>query len=137
MTSPVELARVTDPDILPHIRGHLEEIASSSGLFTAVSLAADLVAGRKQLWAGASPTLGLEFVGLTEMVNHINGRTLDLIACVGEGRDRWMDKIEVVERFAVANGCRRIRAFSRPGWRRDLVRRGFRHSHDILEMDLG
>jgi hypothetical protein len=133
----VEFARVTDLSIWPVLLPLIEDAAKGSDLMTAESLFQDCALGRKQLWIGASKENGIEFVGLTEMVNHEQGRTLDIVVCVGSGRLRWLDKLAVVEQYALDQGCRRVRSFSRPGWRRDLAKRGYRHTHDVLEKEVG
>jgi hypothetical protein len=132
----VEFRRVTDLSIWFAIEEKIAEACSRGSDMTAGGVHLDLLQCRKQLWIGASEENGIEVICLTEIRQFAKDTALVLVLCIGEGRHRWLDHVEDLKTYAREQGCTRIKAFSRPGWRRDLTKRGFVHTHDIMEMSL-
>lgn len=132
----VEFRRVTDLSIWFAVEDKIAEACARGEDMTAGGVHLDLLQCRKQLWIGASEEKGIEVICITEVRQFAKDMALVMVLCTGEGRYRWLEHIETLKAYAVEQGCSRIKALSRPGWRRDLTKRGFVHTHDIMEMSL-
>ena len=138
MADDVVVGMVKDiASVWPGVKALLSEAVTRDGsTMTLDALADELLSGRKQLWVGASGARGIEAVLVTEIIQHSAVRALVMVLCIGVDRGRWLSHLDAVVAFARENHCGILRALSRPGWRRDLAKIGFRHRHDILEMAL-
>lgn len=53
--------------------------------------------------------------------------------CTGASRKEWMQFHDIIEGWAKANGCTRMRHETRKGWARELEKFGYTTSHVIIE----
>lgn len=93
-----------------------------------------LTEGKMQLWLVLEGS-HISTAVITEIVNYPRLKQCTIIACVGSGMERWVHLILVIEEWAMENGCRKILAISRLGWKRVLS--DYKHTHEYLEKDLG
>lgn len=130
------VGRVLDLAIWPSIENRIAAACAGSLTMSADTVHADLIDGRKQLWVVVSGK-GLEAVVVTELTEHGKCRAASICICTGDDRARWIDKgLAVIGQWAKEQGCAAFSLVARPGWRRELAKRGFRHTHDLLEMGL-
>ena len=71
-----------------------------------------------QLWIVWSEEHGNECAVVTCVLPHC--ATLVIQACGGTKRQNWMGCLDDIEKWAKAQGCKRMRLFGRKGWQRVL-----------------
>jgi hypothetical protein len=87
-----------------------------------------------QLWAAERENvIG---VMLTEVLNHPHLREAHLLGATGQNADEWIDLMPQVEFWAKHEGCKKIKATCRPGWKKLLRPIGFSETHCVVEKAL-
>jgi hypothetical protein len=89
----------------------------------------EVMAGDQLLWLAWSDHI--EAAATTKIVKSGQHKICILVACGGEGRDRWLSLFEQIEKYAKDENCRCVRIFGRRGWKRALT--GYRVQHVVLE----
>ena len=64
------------------------------------------------------------------------GRVCSIWICTGTNRKEWMQFHDIIEGWAKANGCNRMRHEARMGWAREMKKYGYAMSHVIIEKEI-
>lgn len=127
---PTELA----PQVWPHVWAMLKKAIDRTDLGAFKELEDGVFEGRSLLWlAWREPDVLAAVV--TQLRVTENSRVCLLCACGGSRMEAWLPLMEVIEEYARAMGCNKIRAFGRKGWLRVLPE--FHAPFVVLEKDLG
>ena len=119
----------------PHVKWFIASAIERTELSSFEGVEAAILEGRQLLWI-AWDGKTISAAGATEL-NKIGDKlicTITAWASLGHQRDRWLPLLEVVERYARAEGADAIRLYGRKGWERVLD--GFKVEHVILEKAL-
>jgi len=92
----------------------------------------DVLSGRSLLWLAWSDHV--EAAATTILTETDAERICVLTACGGRDMKRWLPLLEIIEAYARAEGCSRLRIFGRKGWQRMLE--NYRVTNIILERSL-
>ena len=76
----------------------------------------------------------VEAAATTILTEADTSRACVLTACGGRNMKRWLPLLEIIEAYAKAEGCDRLRVFGRKGWQRMLE--DYRVTNIILERSL-
>ena len=87
-----------------------------------------LDAGKAQLWCGQKSC------GVTELLDHQNGRVCNIWLASGELKELTEKMLPDVQAWAASKGCVKIKMSGRKGWQRVL--KDFFQPHIILEKRL-
>ena len=68
------------------------------------------------------------------VVTQISGKVCFIVACGGDGILRTLPLLSIIEQYAKAEGCERMRIMGRKGWMRALPE--YRAHRVVLEKDL-
>ena len=96
--------------------------------------------GRMQLWLASEPEDGdmnVLAAMVTEVKVYPQQKVANIVLLAGDGFDRWVDYLSVVEAWAIAQGCAELRMEGRRGWERVLPRLGFEHRFTVMGKKLG
>lgn len=115
------------------VRQYLAEF-TDGGTLTVDDLIEQIERSERQCWAIVEN--GLRGVALTQITND-RKKVCHITHLTGEGLKEWADAFEVIEAWAIANGCDRIKAVARPGYKKIGAKFGLRQTHIVLEKDLG
>lgn len=98
------------------------------------TLIARITSGEVVLWAIVKDQQVRGVVG-TEFVESPTGlRSLVIRYCVGKKLVDWIHLVDVLEDYAVNNGCQKIETWARKGWAKHLP--DYRMTHVLLEKEL-
>ena len=90
--------------------------------------------GSAQLWLVIDG--GVAGAILTEIYDTTKGKTCHILAAAGRFLDHGDMSLDMIERWARAEGCVRIEETGRRGWLRALKRHGWREAAVIMEKNL-
>lgn len=90
--------------------------------------------GGSLLWMAWDGTEALAAAITKLTVDRSGFKECTIVACGGKRMPEWIEHINGLERFARAEGCRRVSIYGRPGWKRVLS--NYRISKVILEKDI-
>ena len=135
LVRPSELDEVT-----PLVRPLLAEACARTRRFTADDVIDWIGEGKMQLWCvlagGMAARPRVKAVCVTEILSYPRRTVLSVPVLVGEDRDEWLSHLDVLSRWARAQGCAEIEAMARPGWGRVLAPAGFKTTHIRIEKEL-
>lgn len=103
--------------------------------YTAEDVRVTLNTGRLQLWLVMDAHLVVAAC-VTEVVNFPLCREMNILMMTGSGVETWLDLLDNLEKFAIAEGCVRITGKARCGWSRLTRAKGYRKTHEYIEKDL-
>jgi hypothetical protein len=118
-------------DSLTRCRTHIEAaLEYSHGTHTFVDIAAGVLSGRYQLWAGKKSAV------VTEIIVYPRQRDLHYFLAGGD-----LDELKTmrphIEAWAIKQGCSSVTLAGRPGWAKTFLRdEGYEPSWFILKKDL-
>ncbi len=136
MPSSVDLYKVDAEDIGRVLVDHLvarllaKAVERSRGKQDGDDIAAAIETGRMQLWLLAAPGQ-IAAIALTEISEYPRKKVCRVIACVGEGRERWQHHLAGIEDWAKEIGCDGMELVARKGWAR--VMSDYELTHVMLE----
>ena len=92
-----------------------------------------LMEERMHLWIALE---GKELLAcmITQFATHPQKRALRIIFLGGEGMDKWIDHMHMVEDFALINGCTSLEVWGRKAWLRIL--KDWECKYHIITKDL-
>ena len=92
-----------------------------------------LMEERMHLWIALE---GKELLAcmITQFATHPQKRVLRIIFLGGEGMDKWIDHMHMVEDFALINGCTSLEVWGRKAWLRIL--KDWECKYHIITKDL-
>lgn len=115
-------------DFWPHARPIIKAAIDRTELSSFDDLEQQVLEGDQLLWLAWSDHI--EAAATT----HLSNNVCTLTACSGYNRNRWLPLFAEIEKYAKAEGCKKMRLFGRKGWERVLD--GYRVEHVILEKQL-
>lgn len=122
-------------DVWPKIRGLVKKgLDHHEGRLTAETILDNLAEAKQQLWivgAKDSPSL-VEAVVVTELVNGV----CIIVLVAGAQRERWVDHLAEIERWAAASGCHAVESLGRPGWEREPALKSYRRVAVLMRKEL-
>jgi len=82
--------------------------------------------------------LGNGDVGLTEILNYTQHRTLHIILFTGDKTSVNQEPLSIVEKFAKDNGCSALEQWGRKGWAKMLPKQipGFYEAYTVMRKDI-
>ena len=142
-----------DIEILPIIPSKVEDIWSLVHFMIAEAL---VYSGRyaepediKQLLLSGDNQLFLVFgsegeesnkvygVVTTRIFENPNFKELQGLICTGKKMNLWEEKlINTLEQFARTNGCKKVKAYMRPGYKKVMPKYGYKSRHIEFEKEL-
>jgi hypothetical protein len=101
--------------IWPYVSLMLERAMDRGGMGSFDAVERDVLSNNAYLWLAvdAGKMLASAVTKVTQEKDH---RLCTLIACSGHDYERWGGLIEKLEKYAQAEGCKRIEICGRPGW---------------------
>ena len=110
------------PNIWEQVKEHIPTAAETSvGRWTAANIVAAIQSGHQQLWV-AFEGEDVKAICTTQIVSYPQMKALQGQFVAGVDLDAWMsDLLEVLEKFAVDNDCKRFEFMGRSGWERKLA----------------
>lgn len=109
--------------------------AGSNGRFQPGDIAKAIATKDFQLWTVLDDGKAT-MAALTRLVKFPRLVACELMACVGEGRENWLDNLSTIELWAKEQDAAQFHAIARPGWARVLKSKGYEHTHSLLEKTL-
>jgi len=93
--------------------------------------------GYAQCW-GVVKDDKLVGVGLTEIMQYSQQKTLHIIAFSGDNFEEQSGMINVVKQYAIDNGCKAIEQYGRKGWAKMLPKYipEFKECYTVMRIDL-
>src|SRR6185437_4376503 len=79
----------------------------------------EVAAGLQVLWLAHNAT-SIEAAAVTQLTEEAGRKVCTIVACGGDGRERWLSLIAGLEHYAKAEGCTATRIIGRRGWERVL-----------------
>lgn len=123
------------PVAWPMVEELIANACNNSGLYWPLEIKKELEAGNHQLWvAWARDRIRACLVTTLEASQR--AAWLRGILCSGEDPDDWMEHLETIEQWALAQGCSMIHLMGRPGFERWLKPMGYRKTHTLMEKRL-
>lgn len=101
----------------------LEPAAARNGLYTKDSILGGLVRGEFQLWIAETDEMVM--AALTEIADYPGRRVASVVLLGGNGLDRALPFLDVIEAWARENGCHRFVNEGRGGLAKKLEKRGY------------
>ena len=121
--------------IWPHVEPLLQGIYERDGRTSVNDFRAGFESGVSQLWVTTdADDQTVAGILVTSLIQHADFLACRLTHCTGAQRKQWLHLLEYIEDWARDKGCKRMEAFARPGWARDLET--YRKTHVILEKAL-
>lgn len=101
-----------------------------------------LMENRMQMWVVMDDELDVRLIVITQLAIFPAKRVCEIVLMAGHDvlplTGSWVDEMDAeIEEWAILNGCSRLSAYVRPGVRRVLKDRGYRHLYDVIGKDLG
>ena len=73
----------------------------------------------------------------TRIFENPNFKELQGLICTGKKMNLWEEKlINTLEQFAKVNGCKKIKAYMRPGYKKIMPKYGYKSKHVEFEKEL-
>ncbi len=73
----------------------------------------------------------------TRIFENPNFKELQGLICTGKKMNLWEDKlINTLEKFAKVNGCKKVKAYMRPGYKKVMTKYGYKSRHVGYENEL-
>jgi hypothetical protein len=73
----------------------------------------------------------------TRIFKNPNFKELQGLICTGKKMHLWEEKlINALEQFAKVNGCKKIKAYMRPGYKKVMTKYGYKQRHVEFEKEL-
>ena len=73
----------------------------------------------------------------TRIFENPNFKELQGLICTGKKMHLWEEKlINALEQFAKVNGCKKIKAYMRPGYKKVMTKYGYKQRHVEFEKEL-
>jgi hypothetical protein len=118
-----------------------ESIQYSGNYANANDIKELLLTGENQLFLifGSEDGVDNKVFGLctTRIFNNPNFAELQGLICTGKKMELWEEKlVHILETFAKLNGCRRITALMRPGYKKVMPKYGYKIKHVQFEKEL-
>jgi hypothetical protein len=118
--------------VWPHVAPLLKAAILRTNLDRFSEIERDVLSGQSLLWLAWSDHV--EAAATTILTETDAERVCVLTACGGRDMKRWLPLLEIIEAYARAEGCDRLRLFGRRGWQRMLE--NYRVTNIILERKL-
>lgn len=113
----------------PSVKDMLKGSIDRAGLSTFDWLESGVLEGRQLLWLAWNGS-SIEAVATTQLSPPV----CVLTALWGRNRSRWLHVIADLERYAINEGCTKLRWFGRKGWQR--VMPDYKMTNVVMEKDL-
>jgi hypothetical protein len=123
----VDPARINE--VWPLASHLIKSAIERTGLSDFSNVEREVLTGDQLLWLACSDRI--EAAATTKVVKIGQHKVCILVACGGEGRERWLPLFEQIEKYAKEEGCRCVRIYGRKGWERVLT--GYQVDHVILQ----
>jgi len=88
-----------------------------------------------QLWIVVSED-EIKAVVMTQLYEFPKLKEVQIVMCAGKNRHEWFHLMKKIEGYARERGARKFSAVPRLGWKKDLIKDGFKETHTYLEKDL-
>ena len=73
----------------------------------------------------------------TRIFENPNFKELQGLICTGKKMNLWEEKlINTLEKFAKVNGCKKVKAYMRPGYKKVMTKFGYKSRHVEFEKEL-
>jgi hypothetical protein len=118
--------------VWPHVAPLLKAAIARTDLSRFDEIECDVLGGRSLLWLAWSGRI--EAAATTILTDTDANKACVLTACGGKDMSRWLALLEIIEAYARAEGCSRMRIFGRKGWQRVLET--YHTTNIVLEKDL-
>jgi hypothetical protein len=139
MPSSVDLVCV-DPskiaEMWPHVAPLLRKAFDRTGFCLFSDLERDALDGKALVWIAWNGE-SIEAAAATALHPTDAGLVCAILACGGDNEANlhdWLPLLGIIERYAQAEGCKRMRLVGRKGWLKALD--GYREKHVVLEKEL-
>ena len=122
------------PHIWEKVHEHLLRMAPhSEGELEPEDFFEALTEGEMQLWV-AIENKDIVASMVTQVVPYPRKRVLRIISIGGDGMDRWIEQLPMVEEWALSMGCTSLECWGRRGWLKVL--KDWKCSYHIITKDL-
>ena len=122
------------PHIWEKVHEHLLRMAPhSEGELEPEDFFEALTEGEMQLWV-AIENKDIVASMVTQVVPYPRKRVLRIISIGGDGMDRWIEQLPMVEDWALSMGCTSLECWGRRGWLKVL--KDWKCSYHIITKDL-
>lgn len=136
MTNLVGIPSDALTDMWPIVEPMIQKAcAGSNGRFKPGDIAKAIAERDFQLWV-ALRAQGPQAMAVTRIVKFPQVTVCEVLACVGEDREDWVDHLSTIEAWAVSQGAKQMHSIARTGWARVLKPHGYKQSHVLLEKTL-
>jgi len=117
----------------------LRAVDTSNGRYSLNDLVKEICEGGQQLWiCYDSDPIEYHSICTTSIVEYPGCKLLRIVYASGHDMDSWRDPLlDVLERFALDNGCSGLEMIGRKGWEKVLRGRRWSVESQIYRMDLG
>ena len=116
--SPADLICVNPAEVTkiwPHISHMIRRAMDRGGMGKFENVEQDVLSANAYLWLAMAGN-SLLACAVTQVTDETDHRLCTIVACCGHDWERWGMLIEGLEKYARAEGCRRIEICGRPGW---------------------
>jgi hypothetical protein len=119
-------------EMWPHVRDKIRAAVERTGLCSFADIESDVLTGMQLCWIAWT---GSEIMAAatTRLVKPYD-KVCELTACSGYQMAQWLPLLGQIEKYAQAEGCKKMRIIGRGGWERVLD--GYRVEHVVLEKGL-
>ena len=124
----------------PHIKHLLmRAVETSNGRYSLNDLLKEIYESDQQLWiCYDGDPIEYRSICTTKMQEYPKCKLLGIVYASGDDMESWRDPLlDVLERFALDNGCSGLEMIGRRGWERVLKSRRWNVESQIYRMDLG
>jgi len=136
MSASAELAWVQPADVAriwPHVAHLIAGAMARGGMGRFEDVERDVLGNNAYLWLAIDGSAVLA-AAVTKVTAEQDHRLCTIVACGGDDWRRWGALIEGLERYARAEGCKRIEICGRPGWLKRLP--GYRLAKIVIRKEL-
>ena len=120
--------------VWPQVESLLRTAMERGGITEFADVKSRVLRGEALLWLAWDGKAIMAAV-VTELTTVNGEKFCTITACGGNEHRRWIDLIEKLENHARDEGCKAIRIWGRPGWKRVLPE--YRVHLEMLERTLG
>jgi hypothetical protein len=111
-------------------------IVRGNGEYDIEDIYRDLVSEDIRFWVLEGITGKLSSICVTQVIRFDRISVCSIIIAEGHTDSRWLPAIERIGSWAKAQGCSRLEARARPGWKRSAAVFGFKYLHTTIAKQL-
>lgn len=89
-----------------------------------------------QLWVVLDGRV-VRAVTITEISSFPRLKVCRVLMVAGDEMDKWVDLVDVIEKWAMSQGCKRLESYNRPGITRKMAKLGMKKIYDVIAKPLG